>query len=238
MTNKDKQYDYSNKQSYDGVAPSENEALVPFLAHEILRNYHQDVRSGFRKPNEGIIESNFETWNIRGRKILVGFTAIPKEQVASYMEEFWREKDQYLESTRKKRCLILNSKGEYIRCPKCNNCDGCKRPEKDQYLSRYISLDKFMDDNSDDDTNCNGWEPADNTDTENSVLTLMMIDDLINEVSIKYPEAKAIFTLLMEDPQISNVLKNVDLNKGKSQAYDYIKKMQSYAKELYYTKYH
>ena len=37
----------------------------------------------------------------------------------------------------------------------------------------------------------------------------------------------------MEDPQISNALKQVDLKKGKSQAYDYVKKMQSYAKELY-----
>ena len=83
-----------------------------------------------------------------------------------------------------------------------------------------------MDDNSDDDTN-----------TENSVLSLIMIDDLINKVSIKYPEAKAIFSLLMEDPQISNALKQVDLKKRKSQAYDYMKKMQSYAKDLYDKKY-
>ena len=233
MTNKDKPYDYSNKHSYDGVAPKENEALVPFLAHERLANYHQDVKEGKRKANDGIIEANFETWNIRGRKLLVGFVAIPKGQVDSYMENFWKEKDQYLESTRKKRCLILNRKGEYIRCPKCNKCEVCERPEKDQYLSRYISLDKFMDDNSDGDTNRSGWEPTDNTSTENSVLSLMMIDDLINKVSIKYPEAKAIFSLLMEDPQISSALKHVDLKKGKSQAYDYVKKMQSYAKELY-----
>lgn len=170
----EKIYDYSNKHSYDGVAPKENEALVPFLAHEVLKNYHQDIKDGIRKRNEGIIEDNFETWNIRGRKILVGFTAIHKDQVESYMEGFWKEKDAYLESTRKKRCLILNSKGEYIRCPKCNKCEGCERSEKDLYLSRYISLDKFMDDNNDNDTNCNGWEPTDNTSTENSVLSLMM----------------------------------------------------------------
>ena len=66
-----------------------------------------------------------------------------------------------------------------------------------------------------------------------SISSLMMIDDLINEVSLKYPEAKAIFSLLMKDPQISNALKQVNLNRGKSQAYDYVKKMQSYAKELY-----
>ena len=229
----EKIYDYSNKHSYDGVAPKENEALVPFLAHEVLKNYHQDIRDGIRKRNEGIIEDSFETWNIRGRKILVGFTAIPKNQVTSYMKGFWKEKDAYLESTRKKRCLILNNNGEYIRYPKCNKCEGCELPEKDQYLSRYISLDKFMDDNSDDDTNRSGWEPTDNTSTESSILSLMMIDDLINKVSLKYPEAKAIFSLLMEDPQISNALKQVDLKKGKSQAYDYVKKMQSYAKELY-----
>lgn len=77
------------------------------------------------------------------------------------------------------------------------------------------------------------WEPTDNTSTENLVLSLMMIDDLINEVSLKYPEAKAVFSLLMDDPQISNALKQVDLKKGKSQAYEYVKKMQAYAKELY-----
>ena len=217
-------YDYSNKKSYNGVAPKENEALVPFLAHEVLKNYHQDVRDGFRKRNDGIIEDNFETWNIRGRKILVGFVSIPKGQVASY---------KYLESTRKKRCLILNSKYEYIRCPKCNKCEGCNRPEKDQYLSRYISLDKFMDDNSDDDTNHSGWEPTDNTSSESSIINLMMIDEIISEVYVKYPEAKSIFSLLMEEPQISNALKQVDLKKGKSQAYDYVKKMQTFAKELY-----
>ena len=94
----EKIYDYSNKHSYDGVAPKENEALVPFLAHEVLKNYHQDIKDGIRKRNEGIIEDNFETWNIRGRKILVGFTAIHKDQVESYMEGFWKEKDAYLES--------------------------------------------------------------------------------------------------------------------------------------------
>ena len=61
----------------------------------------------------------------------------------------------------------------------------------------------------------------------------MMIDALFNEVSVKYPEAKTIFSLLMEDPQISNALKQVDLKKGKKQAYSYIKEMQKYAKELY-----
>ena len=149
-------YNYSNKRSYDGVAPKENEVLVPFLAHEVLKNYHQDVRDGFRKRNDGIVEDPLETWNIRGKKIFVGFTAISKNQVDSYMEGFWKETDDYLESTRKKRCLILNSKDEYIRCPKCNKCEGCERPEKDQFLSCYISLDKFMDDNSDDDNNRSG----------------------------------------------------------------------------------
>ena len=59
-----------------------------------------------------------------------------------------------------------------------------------------------MDDNSDDDTNRSGWEPADNTSTENSVLSLMMIDDLINEVSLKYPEAKCY--LLPSDGRSTN----------------------------------
>ena len=129
----EKNYDYSNKKSYNGVAPKENEALVPFLAHEVLKNYHQDIRDGIRKRNEGIIEDSFETWNIRGRKILVGFTAIPKDQVESYMEGFWKEKDAYLESTRKKRSSSVSAIyfhprsacGEMFRRIHWNN-RGCK----------------------------------------------------------------------------------------------------------------
>ena len=141
----EKIYDYSNKHSYDGVAPKENEALVPFLAHEVLKNYHQDVRDGIRKRNEGIIEDTFETWNIRGRKILVGFTAIPKDEVESYIEGFWKEKDDYLESTRKKRCLILNKKGEYIRCPKCNKCEECNVPKRiSTFLATFHWISLWM----------------------------------------------------------------------------------------------
>ena len=123
----EKIYDYSNKHSYDGVAPKKNEALVPFLAHEVLKNYHQDIRDGIRKRNEGIIEDNFETWNIRGRKILVGFTAIHKDQVESYMEGFWKEKDDYLESTRKKRCLYVQMGRNFFQKPPQNQ--PCTDPE-------------------------------------------------------------------------------------------------------------
>ena len=92
----EKIYDYSNKHSYDGVAPKENEALVPFLAHEVLKNYHQDIKDGIRKRNEGIIEDNFETWNIRGRKILVGFTAIHKDQVNPTWKDSGKKKMRIL----------------------------------------------------------------------------------------------------------------------------------------------
>lgn len=149
------------------------------------------------------------------------------------MENFWKEKDAYLEATRKKRCLISNGKGEYIRCPKCNDCSNCNHPERDKYLSRYISLDKFADDNNDDDTAASGFEPADPNASAETALTLMMIEELTNEVALKYPEAKAIFPLLMSDPQISKVLEQVDFGKGKSQAYAYVRKMQKYAKDLY-----
>ena len=98
---------------------------------------------------------------------------------------------------------------------------------------RYIAVNDGVDTLNKSAMDITPWEPTDNTSTENSVLSLMMIDDLINEVSLKYPEAKAVFSLLMDDPQISNALKQVDLKKGKSQAYEYVKKMQAYAKELY-----
>lgn len=51
----EKNYDYSNKKSYNGVAPKKNEALVPFLAHEVLKNYHQSYDDR-RSHQRGILE--------------------------------------------------------------------------------------------------------------------------------------------------------------------------------------
>ena len=55
----EKNYDYSNKRSYDGVATKENEALVPFLAHEVLKNYHQDIRDGMQSYAKELYNKNY-----------------------------------------------------------------------------------------------------------------------------------------------------------------------------------
>lgn len=48
-----------------------------------------------------------------------------------------------------------------------------------------------------------------------------------------FSDGSDLILIMSAQPEYHNALKQVDLKKGKSQAYEYVKKMQAYAKELY-----
>ena len=66
---------------------------------------------------------------------------------------------------------------------------------------------------------------------------MMTIKDLIHEVSQKYPEVDKILNLIIDGYQKNEIFEQVDLGRGKTQAYSYIDKIQKYAKDLYDEKY-
>lgn len=66
---------------------------------------------------------------------------------------------------------------------------------------------------------------------------MITVNDLIKEVSKKYPESDSILHLIIDGYQKKEIFEQVDLGKGKTQAYSYIEKIQKYAKELYNKKY-
>lgn len=105
----------------------------------------------------------------------------------------------------------------------------------DSILSEDLSLDEFLDNINDEDGE--GFDPTGTTEHEDLAMLMLAISDLIQEVSKKYPEADAVLNLLLDGYQKNEIFKQVDLRRGKTQAYAYIEKIQKYAKELYYKSY-
>lgn len=62
---------------------------------------------------------------------------------------------------------------------------------------------------------------------------MMTIQDLIADVSQKYPEADVVLNLLIDGYQKNEIFNQIDLHRGKAQAYSYIEKIQKLAKEIY-----
>lgn len=227
---------YTNKKPYNNIAPKAGEQLVPVLAYELVKWNDDCVRNRLAAEGQLLNKNNLETWHLGGRKILVGFVAVPDTQAEAAIQAFRDDTNEYIESTRKKRCLIANEKGELIRCPKCNNCDECDdKDNPDRIISRTVSIDKITDDSIEE--GAKGFDPAGTTANEDIAFLIMNIHMLIDELSSQDKNYGKIIRLLAEGYGKGEILDILKLNKGKTQAYAYISKVQKIAKELYDKKY-
>ena len=218
-----KSVDYSKFKSIEGNKPSEGEVLVPVLAEELIK-----WNPIWKKNRE-----NLATFKYQQRKVRVGFIIVSKDQEESALKSFEYNVNQYLESTRKPRCLIANKKGELIRCPKCNKCESCK---KNTFSSRTVSLDKMLEDLNDENTS-SGFDPTGVNDDYEFNSLVQQLPKLIKKVSSVYPEAEEVFKLLIDDTSKADIIKHVDFDCGKTQAYERIKKIQKCLKEIYQDEY-
>lgn len=227
---------YENKKSFNNIMPKANEQLVPVLAYELVKWNDECVKNGLASPGQLLNKRNLETWHLGGRKILVGFVAVPDHQVETAIQVFWDDVNEYIESTRKKRCLITNEKGEFIRCPKCNNCKECDNKDNpDNITTRTISIDKLIDDSTKDGTK--GYDPTGTTENEDIAFLIMTINMLIDELSSQDENYGKIIRLLAGGYEKGEIIDILKLNKGKTQAYAYISRVQKIAKQLYDKKY-
>ncbi len=184
------------------------------------------------KPGELLDKENLETWHLGGRKILVGFAPVPKENFDSAEKAFWDDVNEYIEATRKKRCLIANKKGELIRCPKCNDCSKCEDYESAKNIyTCTVSLDKMIDDCDEEDVD--GWDPTGTTALENTAAALDMIADLIADIAEQDAVSGQVVKLLAKGFQKNEIIEIADIQKGKSAAYAFIEKTQKLAKKIY-----
>lgn len=227
---------YENKKSCNNINPRKGEVLVPIHALELVKWNKQAIKEKLLKPGELLNTKNLETWHLGGRKVLVGFVAVPEDLAEIAINAFWEDVNEYLENTRRKRCLIVNKKGKLARCPKCNDCKMCDdKDNPNNITSRFVSLDKFIEDQSDEGSA--GWDPTGSTAYEDTAAALSMLTDLIADVAKRDVNSAKIIKLLADGFSKKEIIEMVDLNRGKSQAYAFIEKTQKLAKKIYEKKY-
>ena len=98
-----------------------------------------------------------------------------------------------------------------------------------------ISLDAFMEDIYAEDGN--GFDPTGTTEHEDVAMFWMTMDMLIDELTKLDKNMGKIMRLIIDGYAKKEILEMVQLEKGKTQGYAFIKKTQQLAKELYYKNY-
>ena len=190
---------YDNKRTYNNILAKSDEELAPVLAYNLVN------------------------WKNDCIKNSLGFVAVPKDKTAIAIDAFNKETNAYLEGTRKKRCLISDGKGELIICPAKKKCDNCKHQgEPNNMTARCLSYDKFLEDNNDD--NKKGFEPFHESNVEDIVLLKIKLERLIEKLENINKEYASIIRLLYEGYDKAEIIKQLDIYKGRTQAYALIKK--------------
>ena len=198
---------YDNKRTYNNILAKSDEELVPVLAYNLVN------------------------WKNDCIKNSLGFVAVPKDKTAIAIDAFNKETNAYLEGARKKRCLISDGKRELIICPTKKKCDNCKHQgEPNNMTARCLSYDKFLEDNNDD--NKKGFEPFHESNVEDIVLLKIKLKRLIEKLENINKEYASIIRLLYEGYDKVEIIKQLGIDKGKTQAYALIKKAQQCAKKI------
>lgn len=174
---------------------------------------------------------NLVNWNNDCIKNSLGFVAVPKDKAAIAIDTFNKERNAYIEGTRKKRCLISDGKGGLVICPAKKKCNNCKHQgDPNNITARYLSYDKFLEDNNDD--NKKGFEPFRESNVEDIVLLKIKLERLIEKLENINKEYASIIRLLYEGYDKAEIIKQLGIDKGKTQAYALIKKAQQCAKRI------
>ncbi len=107
----------------------------------------------------------------------------------------------------------------------------CYLKHLEDKTSEVLSLDKFMEGIDDEDDP--GFDPTGTTEAEDTAALMYTFQLLLDQLAALYPKYANIIQLLAEGFSKREIIDKVDFSRGKSQAYDYIKKAQATAKELY-----
>lgn len=222
---------YANKRTYNNIPSKSDEELVPLLAYNLVNWKNDCIKNGLGKSETLVDTRNLETWHYGERKILVGFVAVPKDKAAIAIDAFKKETNAYFEGTRKKRCLISDGKGGLVICPAKKKCCNCKHQgDPNNMTARCLSYDKFLEDNNDD--NKKGFEPFHESNVEDIVLLKIKLKRLIEKLENINKEYASIIRLLYEGYDKVEIIKQLGIDKGKTQAYALIKKAQQCAKKI------
>ena len=107
----------------------------------------------------------------------------------------------------------------------------CYLKHLDDKTSEDLSLDKFMEDINNDDEG--SFDPTATTEAEDAAALMYTFQLLLDQLAALDPKYAHVIQLLAEGFSKKEIIEKVDFGRGKSQAYDYITKAQTTAKELY-----
>jgi hypothetical protein len=82
-----------------------------------------------------------------------------------------------------------------------------------------------------------GFDPTGTTEYDDKALSLMILEELIQDVEAKDDNMGKIIRLLFDGFKKNEILRKVELGKGKTQGYAFIEKAQKIALEIYNEKY-
>lgn len=76
---------YQSEKSYNGVKPTDSQVLAPFV-----------IRDRAMLVNKDVNRDNLKTFNIYGKRILVGFVPIERDEFANALHVFNMDTNEYL----------------------------------------------------------------------------------------------------------------------------------------------
>lgn len=106
-----------------------------------------------------------------------------------------------------------------------------KQHQKTEW-DEFASIEDMIEAAEDDDRK--GYDPTGTTQSEDNAFLTMAFEMLIEELNKQDPMSGRIISLLAEGYTKGEILDEIDLGKEKTQAYAYIKKVQTIAKEIWY----
>lgn len=131
--------DYSDKETYSGTKPRQDEMIVPIVLTQSLEKLLYEKGMPFKH----------ETITIQGHVIPVAYEVTKKDREDSYVSTFnikaksyitHSEENEGITDRESKRCPVPAKDGGTIPCPKNNNCENCPFPEvKAFYSHHYVS---------------------------------------------------------------------------------------------------
>ncbi|CYV42604.1 TPA: hypothetical protein U2C32_000714 [Streptococcus suis] len=76
---------YQSEKSYNGVEPTDTQVLAPFV-----------IRDKTMLVNKDVNQDNLKTFNIYGKRILVGFVPVERDEFANALRVFNMDTNEYL----------------------------------------------------------------------------------------------------------------------------------------------
>ena len=202
MTNNVNYKDYSNRTTFDGSIPNDDEMIVPVVLTKELKQLI-DLK-GYKNYS---IETHKLKYN---KKIKVVFTVIKKENYNTYKTTFNSKTHEYLNGTYP---------------PSLFEKDLEEDEDVDQ--TSLYSLDKIMSDVIDEDKLSK--DPTGTTKYDDVIKCAMMLDDLID--SFEDQIAKKVIQMKVEGYKKNEIHEKLYPSLKKTQAYDEINKILDEAVE-------